>query len=479
MNTHSSAKRIGFVLGPIVFLTLLLFPREIVSPAAQKVFSVAAWMIVWWITEAVSISVTALLPLVMFPLLGIMDMQNVSAKYGHHVIFLFFGGFVMALALEKANLHKRLALNIIRLTGTSPQRVVLGFMIATALVSMWISNTATTVVMLPIAMSVIDLLSKDHDGFTEQDRNFSVGLLLAIAFSANIGGVATLIGTPPNSQMASIMSDNFGIEISFAKWMLVGMPFTLVMLIVCYLVLTNLFARSLRNIKDASDLIQRELAKLGRMSTDEYLVLTVFILAMAGWLLRAKVNEWFPELNLKDASISVAAAFAVFTLPVHFGEGKFLLDWKDTARLPWGILILFGGGLALASAMSEAQIISLTTEWIAAQKGLSVFFVVSTLITLMLFMTEIMSNVALVTVFTPLVGGIAAGLDVPPLYVAIPVTMASSCAFMLPMATPPNAIVFASGHIKVAQMAKVGVILNLLSIVVLVILYRFFIPILF
>ena len=483
MNNYGSAKRVGFVLGPILFLTLLFFPREIVSPLAQKVFSVAAWMIVWWITEAVSISVTALLPLVLFPLVGISDMATVASKYGSEVIFLFFGGFVMALALEKVGLHKRIALNIIRMTGTSPDRVILGFVLSTALLSMWISNTATTVVMLPIAISVVDLLRQDEDGFSSRDQNFALSLLLAIAFSANIGGVATLIGTPPNSVMASILLDEFSIEISFARWLVVGLPFSITMLAVCYFVLVKwIYPSGLSKIQNASKLIYDELKKLGATSKEEWLVLSIFGFAILAWILRSTINEyWMPEdfPRLKDASISMVAAFAMFTVPACFRDGKFLVDWEDTSRLPWGILILFGGGLALASAMSDAGIIKMTSQWIAELKGFSVFWIIVALVSLMLFMTEIMSNVALVTIFIPVVGGIAAGLGVPLLHVAIPVTMASSCAFMLPMATPPNAIVFASGHIKVAQMVRVGVILNIISIIVLSALFRFLIPVVF
>jgi len=480
MNKYGSVKKIGFVLGPLFFLILFFFPKEIISPLAQKVFAVAAWMIVWWITETVSISVTALLPLVLFPVIGIMDIDTVSAKYGHKIIFLFFGGFVMALALERVGLHKRIALNIVRATGSSPDRVVLGFMIATALLSMWISNTATTVLMLPIAVTLIDLLKKDDDEFTSSDKNFALSLLLAIAFSANIGGVATLIGTPPNSAMASILSKEFQIEISFARWMMIGLPFSLVMLVVCYFVLVKWFYPSrLSEIKDAAKLLDDEIEKLGPVSREEYLVMIVFALAIVAWILKRNINGLVPGLDLHDTSISMIAAFAMFTVPAYFRKGTFLLDWKDTTRLPWGILILFGGGLALAGALAEAGIIKMTSEWIASQEGLSVFVVIVALITLMLFMTELMSNIGLVTIFIPVVCGIAGGLEVPILHVAIPVTMASSCAFMLPMATPPNAIVFASGHIQVAQMARVGVVLNLLAIVVLIAVSRFAIPLLF
>ncbi len=487
MNGYSTTNKVGFILGPLLFLALLLglslSPFVIISPMAQKVIAVAAWMVVWWITEAVSISVTALIPLAVFPLIGIMDMKEVSAKYGHEIVFLFFGGFVMALALEKVSLHKRIALNIIRLTGTSPDRVVLGFMISTALLSMWISNTATTVLMLPIAISVIELLRNDADGMTGRDKNFALSLLLAIAFAANIGGVATLIGTPPNSVMASTLKAEFGIEISFARWMLIGVPFSLVMLAVCYFVLVKwIYPSGLSEISDAASLIDRELKKLGPMGSKETMVLSIFAAAIAAWILRSAINQAIPGLEMRDASVSMVAALAMFALPCGakgFRDGTFLLDWSDTTKLPWGILILFGGGLALAGGLNEAGIIKMTAEWIAGVKGISVFLIVVSLITLMLFMTELMSNIALVTIFVPVVAGIAIGLELPILYVVIPVTMAASCAFMLPMATPPNAIVFASGHIKVAQMVRVGVVLNVISILVLIVYSRFVVPLVF
>ena len=473
------SKLLGLVLGPILFFIILSLPFELVSEEGDKVIAVAVWMIVWWITEAISISVTALLPLLLFPLLKVMPIADVGANYGSPIVFLFFGGFVMALALEKVNLHRRIALNIIKLTGTTPNKVVLGFMIATAALSMWISNTATTVVMLPIAMSVIGLLVNDKDGFTKSDQNFSLSVMLGIAFSANAGGVATVIGTPPNMVMVGLLENEYNIEISFFKWMLLGIPFSFTMITISYLVLTRWMFPS-RQLKFAAskEVIHDELRKLGPMSGKEKMVLAIFAVTVSLWVFRALINDIVPNLNLSDTMISIFAALSLFALPYNLKKGDFLIEWKDTSRLAWGILILFGGGLALAKGMSVSGIVDLVANTIAAS-DISILVMASLLIFLMLFMTEIMSNVALVAVLAPVVAGIAIGLEIPILYLLIPVTIASSCAFMLPMATPPNAIVFASGYVKVHEMARVGIILNLIAVVLLILVFQFVLPILF
>jgi sodium-dependent dicarboxylate transporter 2/3/5 len=473
------SQKLGLFLGPLLFLVVNNLPFELVSEDGDTVIAVALWMIVWWISEAVSISVTALLPLFLFPLLKVMPIEDVGANYGSPIVFLFFGGFVLALALEKVNLHKRIALNIIKLTGTTPNKVILGFMIATASLSMWISNTATAVVMLPIAMSVIGLLVNDADGFTKNDQNFSLSVMLGIAFSANAGGIATVIGTPPNSVMIGLLENQYNIEISFLKWMVIGLPFSIVLIAISYLVLVKLMYPS-RHLKftASKEVIQEELQKLGPMSGKEKMVMAIFGVTVFLWIFRTVINDIFPDLKLNDTMISIMAAVAMFALPYNLKKGDFLIEWKDTQKLAWGILILFGGGLALAEAMQVSGIVDLVANAISSSE-ISVLLTASLLIVLMLFMTELMSNVALVAVLAPVVAGIALGLGLPIVYLLIPVTMASSCAFMLPMATPPNAIVFASGYIKVHEMARVGVILNLIASVILIMMFQFVIPLLF
>jgi sodium-dependent dicarboxylate transporter 2/3/5 len=473
------SRKLGLFLGPILFLIGVNLPFELLSAQGDAVIAVALWMVIWWITDAVSISVTALLPLILFPLLKIMPIADVGANYGSPIIFLFFGGFVMALALEKVNLHKRIALNIIKITGTTPNKVVLGFMIATATLSMWISNTASTVVMLPIAMSVIGLLINDADGFTKSDRNFALCVMLGIAFSANAGGIATVIGTPPNSVMIGLLESEYNIQISFLKWMVIGVPFSVLMIAISYLVLVKwMFPNKQLKFNASRDIIKTELTKLGPMTGKEKMVLVIFGITIFLWVFRTLINKLLPELALSDTIISMIAAVSLFAIPYNLKKGDFIIKWKDTSKLAWGILILFGGGLALAKGMSVSGIVDVVAHTIAASE-ISIFITAVLLITLMLFMTELMSNVALVAVLAPVVAGIAIGLEIPILYLLIPVTMASSCAFMLPMATPPNAIVFASGYIKVHEMARAGIILNLISVGLLILLFQFVIPALF
>jgi solute carrier family 13 (sodium-dependent dicarboxylate transporter), member 2/3/5 len=471
-----SSKKIGLFLGPILFLIIKFLPFDLISEKGDAVIAVAVWMIVWWIMEAVSISVTALLPLLLFPLFKIMPIDSVGANYGSPIIFLFFGGFILALALEKVNLHKRIALNIIKITGTTPNKVILGFMIATASLSMWISNTATTVLMLPIAMSVIGLLINDEDGFTKDDKNFALSVMLGIAFSANAGGIATVIGTPPNSVMIGLLENEYHIEISFLKWMIIGVPFSAAMLAISYFVLVKwMYPNRQLKFTASKSVINEELAKLGPMSGKEKMVLVIFGMTVFLWIFRTVINSIFPELKLNDTIISMLGAIAMFSVPYNLKKGDFIIEWKDTQKLAWGILILFGGGLALAEAMQVSGIIDLVTALISSS-NISVLLTASLLIVLMLFLTELMSNVALVAVLAPVVAGIAIGLNIPVLYLLIPVTMASSCAFMLPMATPPNAIVFASGYIKVGEMARVGIILNLLASALLIFMFQYIIP---
>ena len=469
-------KKIGLLLGPLLFLTIVNLPAFLVSEKGDAVIAVALWMVIWWITETLHIAVTALLPLILFPLLKVMPIADVGANYGSPIIFLFFGGFVLALALEKVNLHKRIALNIVKLTGTTPNKVVLGFMLATAFMSMWISNTASTVVMLPIAISVIKLLIDDEDGFTKADKNFALSIMLGIAFAANAGGIATVIGTPPNSVLIGLLENQYNIQISFLSWMSFGLPFSIIMIAAVYFVLVKwMFPCKDIVLTSSANVIDDEINNLGKISKEEKRVLTIFAITVFLWITRTIINALFPGLKLSDTVISLIGAVSLFAIPMNFKKGNFILQWKDTDRLAWGILILFGGGLALAKGMASSGLVGLITDTIAA-RNFNILFTVSLLIVLMLFMTELMSNVALVAVLAPVVAGIAIGLNIPILNVLIPVTMASSCAFMLPMATPPNAIVFASGYVKVKEMVKAGIVLNIIAVGLLILYYQFVIP---
>ncbi len=479
MTKFALSKQIALFLGPLLFGVIQFSNFNLISSTADTVIGVAFWMVIWWITETVSISVTALLPLLLFPLFDIMPMADVGANYGSPIVFLFFGGFVLALGLEKVNLHKRIALTIVKLTGTSPNKVVLGFMIATAFMSMWISNTASTVVMLPIAMSVISLLINDEDGFTKADKNFALSVMLGIAFSANAGGIATVIGTPPNSVLIGLLENEYNTQISFAKWLSFGLPFSIIMISIIYFILVKvLFPSSGLNFGTSASVISQELKKLGKLTSKEKLMLLIFSVIVTLWIFRSVINNLVPELGLSDTMISVFGALALFSIPHDIKRGDFILEWEDTKNLAWGILILFGGGLALAKGMSTSGIVDVVSQAIS-EAEMSVLITSSILIVLMLFMTELMSNVALTAVLAPVVAGIAIGLEIPMIHLLIPVTIASSCAFMLPMATPPNAIVFASGYIKVNQMARAGILLNIISVIILILLFNYIMPLIF
>ncbi len=452
-----------------------------ITPDAQKVIAAAGWMLIWWLTEAVDLAVAALLPLILLPSLDILDIESASTPYGSSIVFLFMGGFMIAIALEKWQLHIRIALNIVKMTGTNANGIIFGFMASTAFMSMWISNTATTMMMLPIAGSMINLLTKNT--LPENKRkvsNFSLNMMLGIAYAASIGGIATLIGTPPNAVFAGFMAKAFHYEVEFGTWMAVGLPFAVVLLLLTYWILTFLlFPSSLQNFSGSTEIIDNELSKIGRMSKGEKLTLVIFTITALLWIFRTYLNTFLPYAILNDTSIAIFSSICLFVLPLDFNKGIFVLEWKDTQRLPWGILLLFGGGLSLAEAFDKVGLIRLIGESVAGYANFGVYFVVFLLIVIAVFVTEVMSNVALVTVLVPVVAGIAVGLGENPLLLTIPVAIGASCAFMLPMATPPNAVVFASGYVKISQMAKAGFLINIVSVILIYLVTYFLVPYVF
>jgi len=466
---HSNIKVAGFLAGPVSFLLISsLISAEFISPGANKVLGVAAWMIVWWITEAAPIPITALLPLILFPFLGVMKMSEAAAPYANPIIFLFMGGFMIALGLEKHRLHERIALNLIRITGTSGNGIILGFMIATGFISMWISNTATAMMMLPIAMSVIDLLKtkKEHhpEVETKGERNFGIGLMLVIAYASNIGGIATIIGTPPNVVFIGLLNQFYQQKILFGDWMLIGVPLSIILLITCYLIITKLlFPNHLKKIHGSDELIRNKLNELGSIRKEEKLVMMIFVITSSLWIFQQPLNILLGKEMLNDTNIAMMGGSLMFIVPSSLKQFKFLLHWRDTERLSWGILILFGGGLCLAQGLSNAGIIQAVGAAIA-QQGNAINWLLLGLITASVFITELMSNVALVQIFIPVVFGIAANLGINPILLGMPVTIGASMAFMFPVATPPNAIVFSSGHMKVTDMMKAGMLLNIASV---------------
>ncbi|TRX52023.1 DASS family sodium-coupled anion symporter [Fulvivirga sp. M361] len=474
----SSTKVIGFFLGPALFGLLLLI-GEPPNENIWKVMALALWMVTWWVTDAAPIPVTALLPLVLLPYLGIFSVGESTAPYASPIIFLFMGGFMIALGLEKHNLHQRIALNLIRFTGTSGNGIILGFMLATALLSMWISNTATAVMMLPIATSVIQLLLGDQE-MNKSNKRFALGLMLSIAYSANIGGTMTIIGTPPNVVMTGYLKEFADFEMAFAEWLIIGIPAGTIILTCTYFLITKvLFANGIREIEGSDQLIREKLTSLGSFSKEEKLVTMVFLLTALCWIFKQNINAAFGAPVLSDATTAMAGGILMFVTPVNFKKNQFLMKWEDTIKLPWGILILFGGGMCLAKGMEKSGVIQLIGQYVADNSDLGLLSLIAIVTALVLFMTELMSNVALVTIFIPVIIGVANGLDINPLYLVIPATIASSCAFMMPISTPPNAIVFASGHIKIKDMVRAGAILNVLGIIILVIIGKVLVPLVF
>jgi sodium-dependent dicarboxylate transporter 2/3/5 len=418
--------------------------------------------VIWWLTEAVPIPATALLPLVLMPLLGVQEIKPTAANFAHPLIFLFLGGFLLAAAMQRAGLHRRVALHIVTAVGTTPSRIVLGFMLATAFLSMWISNTATTIMMFAVGLSVIDLIS-ERTGDRRMVKNFGVALMLAIAYSASIGGVGTLIGTPPNALLASFLQSNYGIEVSFAGWMLLGVPIVLVMLPLTWLMLTRVLfpARDIA-IDDPKGVVEKQLIELGAMSRAERLVGIVFLGAATAWILRTQLVD-LTGLPIDDSMIAMMAALLLFAIPVSRRRGEFALDWSVARNLPWGILLLFGGGLALAGGFSASGL----AEWIGnAVAGLDVSTLALVLIVTIaiVYLTEITSNTASTATFLPILGAVAVGLSLAPSVLTVPVALGASMAFMMPVATPPNAIVFAYEEMTLADMVRAGMALNVIAI---------------
>src|SRR5690606_30477905 len=435
-------RRLGLVLGPILYLLIRwYFHPEGLSDEANGVLASTLWIATWWITEALPIAATALLPIVLFPLSGSVDIGTTTSAYGHKYVFLYMGGFMIAIAIEKWNLHKRIALNIIHIIGSNIQKIILGFMIATAFLSMWISNTATSVMMLPIGLAIVNQL-KDNPQ-TQEDENlvFGKALMLAIAYSASIGGIATLIGTPPNLVLAGVVSKTYNYEITFFQWFLFGFPIAVILLFICWKYLTRIaFSFKQKEFPGGKDEIKKLLKELGTLSYEERMVAFVFVLTAVCWILRSFVLELiFPKID--DTIIAIVFSIVLFLIPSKQTSDN-LITWEDTQKLPWGIIILFGGGMALASGFETTGL----AEWIGNQmttlQGISTLLLVLILIAAVNFLTEITSNLATTAMLLPVLAPMAMTIDVHPFILMVGAAVAASCAFMLPVATPPNAVVF-------------------------------------
>lgn len=479
MKEIRNLRTLGLYLGPTVFLVMLNLPVPDGMPAeAWLAAASATWMAIWWMTEAVAVAVTALLPIVLFPLLGISDIKETVSSYAHPIIYLFLGGFMVALATEKWNLHKRVALSILLLVGSNGGALVAGFMASGALLSMWVTNTATTMMLLPIALAIITVVQEtSEDADPDHRRNFEIALLLSIAYAATIGGMATLIGTPPNALLAAFMEDNYGVEIGFGQWMAVGLPLAIVMLPVCWLVLTKIiFPFEVRTTRKTELVLQQMREQLGVMKMEERRVSLVFVCMALSWIFRPLLTELPGLSGLTDQGIAVAAAIALFLIPAS-EKGQMIMDWETALRLPWGILILFGGGLALAAAVSNTGLAQVIGQQLSALGSFNVVVLVVAVAALIIFLTELTSNLATTATFLPVVATIAAQAGQDPLMLAAPAALAASCAFMLPVATPPNAIVYGSGRVSIPEMCKAGVTLNFVGIIFVSLAAIFLVPV--
>ncbi len=471
---------IGLPAGPILAaIVFVLLPDSyaagdtmtVLGQPGRATAAVTAWMACWWLTEAIPLAATALLPLVLLPLLHAMPIKAVAAPYGHYLIFLFLGGFILSIAMERWGLHRRIALSTLALFGTRPNRVVAGFMVTTAGLSMWVSNTATCVMMLPIALSVIEMMERDDPSTASAvNQNLPVCLLLAIAYSASIGGIGTLIGTPPNLFLASYLRDSMGIEIGFAQWLQVGLPVVAVFLPLSWWLLTRWLYPLGRSAAMVLDLTAMR-SQLGEMNRGEKITLAVFLTAVCAWIFRPVLTElqfggMSPLSGLTDTGIAVGAALLLFVAPVDLKKRVFAMDWQHASRLPWGILILFGGGLSLAAAIETTGVGQYIGHHVGYLRGVHPLLIALSVAAMVIFLTELTSNLATTATLVPILAAIALPLGIDPLLLVVTATIAASCAFMMPVATPPNAIVFGSGRISIPQMCRAGLPLNLIGVIV-------------
>lgn len=505
-DLQRKVRRIGLVAGPLVALLLYwTLPHEYRAAdgnavafghAGRATLAAMAWMATWWMTEAVEIEVTSLLPIALFPLAGIMPLGKTTANYGADVIYLFLGGFVLALAIARCGLDKRIAFFTLRLVGTRPKAIVAGTMGATAFLSMWVSNTATAAMMIPIVLSVIDVALrsrsgkglKEHGGIPDDDRdirNFALAALLGVAYAASIGGLGTIIGSPPNGILVRFIEQTYGVQVEFLTWMLVGVPAMLTFLPLAWFINTTLlFPTRMKEIEGGREYVRDEWAKLGPLNSGERATLGVFSMAVFLWVTAPLLKDWTigdvaPLGGLSDAGIAIIAAISLFLLSVNRKKGETLMDWATAVQLPWGVLVLFGGGLALAAATEANGVPGFIGSLASGFAGLPVWIVLLAIIAIMVFMSELTSNTAQVATMLPILAALAPVLGVRPELLLIPSTIAASCAFMMPVGTPPNAIVFGTGLVRMPQMMKAGIWLNLTGIVLIFVLtYSVFGPIL-
>ena len=475
-----NAKNIGLFLGPILFILVrLVIEVEGLSDEANAILASTLWIATWWITEAIPIAVTSLLPIILFPLSGGLSISETSSSFGHRYIFLYLGGFILALAIEKWNLHRRIALKIISLIGTNVRKIILGFMVATSFLSMWISNTATAVMMLPIGIAIVKQMSNLKSTDKKENIIFGKSLMLSIAFSASIGGIATLIGTPPNLVFAVILQEIYNVEISFLKWFIFGLPISILLIIISWLYLTRIaFNFKQKEFKEGEIEIKNELNNLGKISYEEKVVLSVFILTGMAWISRSfLLNIFIPSLD--DTIIALICGVSLFLLKTKNKNGfkERIMNWEDAVKLPWGVLLLFGGGLAIAEGFQSSGLANWIADNLTKLNGFSLIIILMVVIAAVNFLTEITSNLATIAMLLPILAPTAIILDVHPFILMVAATLSASCAFMLPVATPPNAVVFGSNYLKISDMVRVGILMNLISIIIIFIMVYYILPI--
>lgn len=471
MSFQLSSRQIAGVIGLAGFsLTLFSPPPEALSVEAWRALGLTWLMAVFWMAEILPLAVTALLPIVLAPALGLAEVGSITRHYGHPLIFLFLGGFMLGLAMERWRLHERIALHTLSAMGGTPARELAGFMLATAFLSMWVSNTATTIMMLPIALSVVHLKGMKS---ASEGNPYAVALLLGIAYAASIGGIATLIGTPPNALLAAYLSSQHEVDIGFAQWMIIGVPVCVVMLLLTWIWLSQVVARGFTagtasgaSEHNGRELFHQRLITMGAPSAMERRVAVVFGLTAAAWIFQPVLARLFPAVSITDSGIAIACAVLLHALPAGNGKGSRLMDWETSQRLPWGVLLLFGGGLALAAVIQESGLAEAIALQLSVLKGLPIIIAIGIVTLTVIFLTEVTSNTATTAAFLPLLGALALAIGLPVEALAVPAALAASCAFMLPVATPPNAIVFGSGEITIKQMASAGLILSIAGMLV-------------
>lgn len=470
--------RIGLYLGPTCFLIIqFIIPFSELNPEAKSMLAMTCWMAVWWISEALPIAGTALLPLILMPLLGILKIDVVSDNYMHPTVLLYMGGFLLATGIEKWDLHKRIALNIINLLGTDLRRIVLGFILATGSLSMWISNSATALMMLPIGLAVVsqfrEQLGQSNQLFAE---NLGKNIMLGIAYAASIGGMATLIGTPTNAILSAVVKEMYNYSIAFDEWMLFGLPFSLILLGICWYYLVSYGNPLPKQFKlnDAKSIVKQQLKSLGKITFEEKTVLVVFGLVCFSWITRSFfISKLIPQID--DTIIVLIGVVLLLLLPSSHSHTR-ILDWRTAEKIPWGVLLLFGGGLALAEGFKETGLAEYLGQKFTLIEGVGYFLLLLIIITAVNFLTEVTSNVATASMLLPILASVAIKLDLHPFGLMVGATLAASCAFMLPVATPPNAVVFGSGYLQMKDMVKAGLWLNILSILIISLMVYFILP---